>query len=237
MTAPRRTQIRHRSHRLIASRYPTVGVFDDLTGDPEELRVAFLLANATNDRLTLLGRRMGALPEGEIVSGPTASLVMAAFLHADPAGGRFTDRRLGAWYAALEIETALAEARYHSERRLRLSAGGFPSSIQLRELIAEIDAALCDIRGLQAERPELYDPDPANYPAAQRFGIALRWPEDESAPSNGIVYDSVRRAGGTNLCVYRPTLVPLPIVQGDHYQLHWDAAGSARLVKLTNVDL
>ena len=48
-------------------------------------------------------RRMSLLPDKEIIAGPAgsgATLVMSAFLHADEAGGRFTDGRLGGWYAA-----------------------------------------------------------------------------------------------------------------------------------------
>jgi len=237
MTALVRSQVRQRTHRLIASRYPTVGVFDDLTADPEELRVAFLLEAATNDRFALLSRRLGILPDREIVSGETASLVMAAFLHADPAGGRFTDHQLGAWYAACDVETAITETLYHSDRRLRHSADAFPSAIQIRELIVDLDCALADIRGKQAEMPELYDPDPDNYGPSQRFAVRIRWPDDGSEPENGLIYDSVRRAGGTNVCVFRPSLLPLPVLQGDHYEYRWDAAGTATVLKITNVDI
>ena len=238
MTAPPpRAAVRQTTHRLIASRFPTVGVFDSLTEDPEALRVAFLLETATNDRFALLTSRLEALPDSEVASGPTASLVMAAFLHADPAGGRFTDARLGAWYAAFELETAIAETLYHSERRLRLSDGGFPSTIQLRELIAEVDCLAVDIRRLREERPELYDPDPARYGPAQAFGAALRWPPDGKEPADAIAYDSVRRSGGTNLCVYRPSALALPVVQGDHYGYHWDAAGAVAVTKLSGVSL
>lgn len=237
MTALVRTQIRHRTHRLIASRYPTVGVFDDLTDDPDELRVAFLLEAATNDRFSLLNSRLGILPNEEIVTGDTANLVMAAFLHADPAGSRFTDERLGAWYAAFDVETAIAETLFHSERRLKHSEGAFPSSLQIRELIANIDCELCDIRGQQDERPELYNPDPADYGSAQSFAAGIRWPTNDDAPENGVVYDSLRREGGTNVCVFRPALIPLPVTQGNHYEYRWDAAGSASVVQITNVEL
>ena len=237
MTALRRAEIAQPCHRLIASRFPTVGVFDDLTADPDELRVAFVLETATNDRVALLGRRLGSLPDAEIVSGPTASLVMAAFRHADPAGGRFTDSRLGAWYASFERETAIAETLFHSERRLRLSERGFPASLQLRELVAEADARPVDIRGQQSERPELYDPDPASYGRSQAFGTALRWPPDDGRPEDGLVYDSVRRPGGANLCLFRPSAVGLPVRQGDHFGYHWDAAGRATVTRLTSLDL
>src|SRR4030095_12440985 len=124
------------------SRYPTVGVFDDLATDRDELEIAILLESATNDRLSVLSRRLPLLPDSEIVQGPGATMIMAAFLHADEAGGRFTHGRVGAWGAALGVDTAIPETVHHSTRRLRLSDGAFPSSIQMRELVADID---CDL--------------------------------------------------------------------------------------------
>ncbi len=43
MTAPATARIREATHRLIASRFPTVGVFDDLATGRDELEIAFLL--------------------------------------------------------------------------------------------------------------------------------------------------------------------------------------------------
>src|SRR3954471_6068739 len=137
-------RIRATTHRLIASRYPPVGVFDDLSRDKDELVIGFLLESATNDRLGIIAGRLNFLPPEEIVQGPGATLVMGAFLHADPAGGRFTDGRLGAWYASLDVDTAIAETLHHSTRRLKLSDGAFPSSIQMRALVARIDSALIE---------------------------------------------------------------------------------------------
>lgn len=225
------TRIAESTHRLIASRFPTVGVFDDLTTDRDDLEIAILLESATNDRLALLSRRLPLLPDNEIVHGAGATMVMAAFLHADAAGGRFTDGRLGAWYASLDVKTALAETVHHSTRRLRLSEGAFPSSIQMRELIGKIDCELADIRGARAQRPDLYDA--ADYAQSRAFGIGLRWPKT-GAPANGIVFDSVRRDGGVNVCVYRPSLVLLPVNQGDHYEYRWNAAGTLNVLKLTS---
>jgi hypothetical protein len=220
------------THRLIASRFPTVGAFDDLTTDPDELAIAYLLETATNDRLSILSRRLPLLPVEEIVQGSGATMLMAAFLHADEAGGRFTDGRLGAWYASFDVETAVVETVYHSTRRLRLSDGAFPSSIQMRELIATIDCDLVDIRGLGERRPELYHPD--DYAAARAFGVTLRWPK-EGEGANGIVFDSVRHSGGTNVCVYRPSLVQIPVIQADHYEYRWNGTGEVSILKLTNI--
>jgi|GraSoiStandDraft_17_1057272.scaffolds.fasta_scaffold237415_1 hypothetical protein len=232
MIAWDRAPVRENTHRLIASRYPAVGAFDDLAADKEELAAAFLLESVTNDRLAALSRRLSLLPPGEIVQGPGATMVMAAFLHADEAGGRFTDGRLGAWYASFDVATAIAETLHHSTRRLRYSERGFPSSIQMRELVAGIDCELADIRGQRDTRRELYDLN--DYAAAQAFGIELRGPA--SGGEDGIVYDSVRRVGGTNVCVYRPSLIILPVNQADHYEYRWDFFGRASVFKLTHVN-
>jgi len=232
MTAPARARVRETTHRLIASRYPPVGVFDDLAADKEELAIAFLLESATNDRLAVLSRRLPLLPRNEIVQGPGATMVMAAFLHADGAGGRFTDGRLGAWYASFDVATAIADTLYHSTRRLRLSDGAFPSNIQMREIVAGIDCDLVELRGEQQTRADLYHPE--DYTAAQAFGAALRWPPSGEG-ANGIVYDSVRRGGGTNVCVYRPSLVILPVSQADHYEYRWDAAGEVSVLRLSEM--
>ncbi|GIK99014.1 MAG: hypothetical protein BroJett029_32230 [Alphaproteobacteria bacterium] len=232
MTAPARAHVREATHRLIASRFPPVGVFDDLTADRDELAMAYLLESVTNDRVSILARRLPLLPENEIVQGAGATMVMASFLHADEAGGRFTDGRLGAWYAAFDVETAIAETVYHCTRRLRLSAGAFPSNIQMRQLVAGIDCPLIDIRGQQENRPELYDPD--DYAASRAFGVGLRWPASGTG-ENGIVYDSLRRSGGINVCVYRPSLIQLPVTQVDHYEYRWDARGNVSVLRVSNV--
>lgn len=232
MTAPTRVPVRETTHRLIASRYPTIGPFDDLTADKDELAVAYLLESVTNDRLAILARRLPLLPENEIVEGPGATMVIAAFLHADEAGGRFTDGRLGAWYASFDVATGIDETVHHSTRRLRLSDGAFPNTIQIRELVAGIDCELIDIRGQRSSRGDLYDPD--DYGASQAFGVSLRWPASGQG-ENGIVYDSVRRARGTNVCVYRPSLIILPVNQGDHYEYRWDASGQVTVLRLTTI--
>ena len=159
-------------------------------------------------------------------------MVMAAFLHADEAGGRFTDGRLGAWYASFDVDTAIAETVYHSTRRLRLSDGAFPTSIQMRELVAGIDCSLLDLRGQRQAHPDLYDAE--DHKAGQAFGVGLRWPAS-GAGENGIVYESVRRPDGTNVCVYRPSLIMLPVNEADHYEYRWDATGQVTVLKLTSI--
>jgi RES domain-containing protein len=224
-----RVRFAGRTHRLIASCYPTVGVFDDIAADEDEVRTAFLLESLSSSRLQT---RLAALPAGGVATGPTASLVMAAFLHCSVSGGRFTDHRLGAWYACTEIETAIEETVHHHERRLRLSDAGFPARIQMRELIADLDLDLLDVRKAQGGPAEIYDPE--DYGPSQAFAASRRWPFAEQS-EDGLVFDSVRRAGGTNVCVFRPAAVTLPIIQGAHYEYVWDARGEPAVLLLTSV--
>ena len=224
-----RSRVRARTHRLIASRFPTVGVFEDIASDAEELRVAFLLENLTNARSQ---HRLAQLPDGELVGGATGSIVMAAFLHCSDEGGRFNDSDLGAWYASTDLATAMDETVHHHERRLRASAAGFPAKIQMRELVVRFNAELLDLRGAQAARRDLYDP--ANYAASQAFAREVRWPFAEPGEA-GLVFDSVRRAGGVNVCIFRPRALSTPVAQADHYEYIWDAGGELTIVKLSLV--
>lgn len=231
MITPPLRRLTSRTHRLINSRFPTTGVFDDIAEDEDELRVAFQLEEMTNGRLLGMAR-LELMPPGSLAAGPTASLANAAFLHASETGGRFNGPDLGAWYCATEIETAIEETLHHNDHRLRASAGGFPNRIQLRELVVNLDLDLADLRGLQSERPELYDPD--DYRGSQAFADSVRWPGQPDA-LDGLIYDSVRREGGVNACVFRPGALPLPIVQGGHYEYVWDAKGHVEVIMLTGV--
>jgi RES domain len=61
------------------------------------------------------------------------------------------------------------------------------------------------------------DPDPAiGYPAGQALARRLR----AEVGSNGIVYPSVRRQGGTCLAAFRPDLVQDPR-EGGIWRLTW----------------
>nr|WP_246408667.1 RES family NAD+ phosphorylase [Parvularcula dongshanensis] len=161
--------------------------------------------------------------------GDGATWVVAAFIYTAETGGRFNGPELGAWYAATEEETAVSEAAYHNERRLRASEGGFPNTIQLRGLATTLDAELLDVRG----GPEdLYAPD--DYALPQGFAAQRRWPRAEPG-EDGLIYDSVRAPGGTNVVLFRPRAVPLPVLQGEHRQLDWDRQGRLTVSALTGL--
>lgn len=58
--------------------------------------------------------------------------------------------------------------------------------------------------------------DPVRYGPAQLFAASLR-----AKGSNGIVYASVRDAGGECIAIFKPRLLT-PVVQGAHYCFVWN---------------
>lgn len=193
------------TYRLIPSRFPPVGLFDTVS-IAADLEAVMELAGWTNDRL--VKERVARLPQDEWVFGrANASIVMAAFLHAAPGGGRFSGSELGAWYAAAAVATAMAEVAHHL-RREALARGLEEMTRTFRTYSARLEGEFVDVRGGAAE---LHAPD--DYSASQAYGEKLR-AEGEA----GLLYDSVRHRGGTNACAYRPSKV-LDVVQADHFEI------------------
>ena len=180
--------------RLVPTRYPPVQTFE-LVASADDLAAVLELEGWTNDRL--VRHRLARLPRERWVFGrASASVVMAAFLHAAPGGARFSGPDLGAWYAALREITAIAEVGHHLRREAH-RAGMATLSVQYRCYVARLRGAYLDLRGRVAELPDLYDP--SSWAAAQRFGEACR-----AAGEAGILYDSLRHAGGGCVVAYDP---------------------------------
>jgi hypothetical protein len=201
------------SHRLIPSRFPPVGLFDTVA-TAADLAPVMELAGWTNDRL--VANRIDRLPPDEWVYGqPNASIVMAAFLHVAPGGMRFNNADLGAWYAAAALQTAIAEVGHHLRREA--AARGIPRlRRQYRAYTATLAGSYVDIRGEQASRPDVYASD--SYAASQALGERVR-----ASGGAGILYDSLRHAGGVAIVAHRPRNV-LDVVQADHYEVLVEAA-------------
>lgn len=196
------------SYRLIPSRFPPIGLFDTVA-TAADLHAAMELAGWTNDRLVAL--RVARLPPAEWVYGrANANIVMAAFLHAAPAGTRFTGPDLGAWYASADIRTSAAEVGHHLRREAVSRRVGQLSRIY-RVYSARLAGDYVDITGRQSAMPELYLAD--SYAASQNFGEAIR-----KAGDGGILYDSVRLRGGVNIAAFRPTRI-LEVTQAEHFEI------------------
>ena len=206
------------SYRLVPSRFPPIQLFERVAR-PEDLEAVFAIESLTNDRLREEAGEIRLVPPADRISGPGSSPIMAAFTHRNPDGSRFSDGSFGVYYAAHALETAVWETAYHRARFMRATRQA-PAEIDMRCYLAIIDAELTDIRGQQKRRRELYDP--SSYKGSQPYGVKLR-----AEGAGGIVYDSVRHAGGECIAVFRPKLLK-PAVQGAHLTFAWDGERIAR---------
>jgi hypothetical protein len=202
----------HPCYRIISSRFPLVSLFEEVA-DPDDLEAVFLVESATNDRLRDEVGDLQLVPREERVSGPGTGYIMAAFTHVSPPGGRFHDGTFGAYYAAADRPTAIAETVYHRERFLR-DSGAPPQELDMRVLRARADADMHDLRGMKSTLPAVYHP--TDYSAGQALARALR-----AADSWGIAYDSVRRDGGECIAVLRPRALS-ECKQAEHLGYVWN---------------
>lgn len=197
-----------RTWRLVPSRYPPVQAFETVAS-ADDLQAIMELEGWTNDRL--VEERLRRLPEAQWVYGrPNASVVMAAFLHAGPHGARFNGPDLGAWYCSFDDRTAIAEVAHHL-RREAIRTGRREYTIDYRAYRADLRGDYEDLRGRGRQPPGVYDRRSWN--AAQAYGDRRR-----AEGADGIVYDSLRLAGGVNAVAFKPTLVA-DVVMADHLRI------------------
>jgi hypothetical protein len=142
-----------------------------------------------------------------------SSVVMAAFCHPRPTGGRFNGPERGAWYAGKDLETAHAEVVYHRTVELA-EVGVFETRVQMRLYLASFDAQFHDVRGPAPEFVPLHDR--LNYAASQALARELL-----ASGSNGVVYQSVRRNGSECLACFRPRLVR-NVRPDAHFEYRWE---------------
>ncbi|MAM88858.1 MAG: hypothetical protein CME36_16260 [unclassified Hahellaceae] len=193
-------------HRLVSSQFPPINLYESIL-DPEDLDAAFELEALTNPRLRDEAGDLGFVAPEDRVSGPGSSAVMAAFTHIG-AASRFTDGRYGVYYAGDSSATAIAETRFHRERFL--AATEEPDTrLTLREYVTTILSELHDVRA----EDELHDPDLKRYKQTQPIAAQFR-----EQGSHGLLYRSVRHAGGECVAILKPRALKVPLVQAAHYQ-------------------
>lgn len=204
--------------RLVPSRFPSVGILDRVAS-PDDLPYIFELESWTNDRVSAELGILHQIPREEWVTGrPMASVIMAAFCHPRPGGGRFNGDDRGAWYAGTKIETAHAEVIYHRGKEF-VEIGVTETRIEMRLYLADFDAEFDDVRTIK----RLHDPD--SYVKSQAYARDLM-----EQGSNGVIYRSVRRPGGECVACFRPPLV-LNVRIGGHFEYRWEGRGTPRIRK------
>jgi hypothetical protein len=194
------------------------GALEDLAG----------LESVTNARLTAQETGLPGLDPRELVFGrPGYTFINAAFTHTRPGGNRFNDEDRGAWYCAFEAETSLGEVSFHLTRELE-AVGRFENVTDYAELRADFFGPFHDLRVFDRASEEALGDDPAiAYPAGQTLARQLR----VEAASNGVVYPSARRAGGTCLAAFRPDLVQ-NLRQGGIWRLEWQGAPAPSMTRV-----
>ncbi len=214
MVIPPLSRVRwRRTYRLIRTIYPPVDLFEDIA-DPGDWHLLAEAEAKTNPRVRDEIGAIHLVPVERRVSGPGASWAMAPFCHVSlDRPSRFSDGGFGVYYAGNRFEVALAETVYHFEQFMAATDEP-PATVDYRELIGRIDAALHDLRGTDDFRAEL---DADDYSAGQALAAELRGRHG----SNGIVYPSVRCPRGQAIAAFWPDVVGIP-VQGRHLCYRWD---------------
>ena len=206
--------------RLIPSRFADLedSVLAPLADDNKVLADLFDLDNATNERLR---GEYGSLPGigvDELVFGvPNFRIINAAYTYPRPEGSRFNDGERGAWYCAFEIETALAEITFHKTVEYQ-EIGRFDDSVTYQVMLSDFTGTFHDLRDIATEKSFIKTLAPDSYIASQALASTLL-----ELGSMGVIFPSVRLAGGTNLACFRPALVS-NARKGGGYRLTW--AGS-----------
>lgn len=204
-----------RTLRLVSSARLRAAVMTPLADSEEELALLAEIEGATSGRLIAEERGSGGLSSEELVHGvPHAKFINASFAYTKPREPmRFSPADRGAWYAALEVETCIAEVGYHLTRALA-DANDFNAVVEYGEMLASMAGVFVDLRGVP-DHPSL-DPDPAlGYPAGNAVAAAAR-----AAGHNGITYPSVRHSGAPCVAALWPNAVQ-SVVQGAMYRLAW----------------
>lgn len=204
-----------RTVRLVASARLREAVLAPLADTPDELDQLAEIESATSGRRIAEVRGQGALSAAELVHGvPHARFINASFAYAKPREPmRFSPADRGAWYSALALDTCVAEVGHHLTRALA-DAGDFNAVVEYGEMLASMAGVFVDLRGNPAH-PALA-PDPAfGYPAGNALAAGAR-----AEGHNGIVYPSVRHAGGTCIAALWPNVIQ-SVVPGAMVRLTW----------------
>lgn len=164
-------------------------LFDDLSADPLD-RAAAVAAEAEERVAT----------EAAIITRPFdyGTVISYSFDPSTWQATRFSDaRRYGVWYGSLEVETTIYETVYHWHRFLTDSYAEWdrPVTGERRVFDVRCDALLIDLRGREAEYPDLVNRK--SYAFTHALGNFL---VDQGA--NGVLVHSAR-CSGVNGALFR----------------------------------
>ncbi|MBC7282146.1 MAG: RES family NAD+ phosphorylase [Hoeflea sp.] len=204
--------------RLIPTAYYKPPVLTPLVENAGDLAILAAIEGLTSQRLIAEKVGLAGLDPRELLFRAWGQThVNAAFAYTRSEGNRFNDAARGAWYAGFEDLTALAEVAYHRTRELE-RINHFHDAAIYQALLAGFMGDFHDLRQEPADAPWL-SPDPSHaYPEGQALARSLR-----ETGSRGVIYPSVRRAGGTCIAAFEPHLVQ-NVRPGARWKLIWNGS-------------
>ncbi|MBM7454292.1 hypothetical protein HNR62_000116 [Oceanisphaera litoralis] len=210
-------------YRLIPSKYPPIGLYEDVA-TVDELEAVYAVEAMTNPRLQEEAGDLNLVPKGDWLVGIAhASYAMAAFTHINPEGARFTTGDFGGYYCAPSLDTAIKETLYHQER-LYGYTNEPAQRIQMRSLFARFSAGLVDITDTQHLSSNLYHP--TDYSHSQAFAN-----EHRSNGADGLKYRSVRHAGNDCFVLFKPRLIT-ELCQAKHFEYCWNGSSITSVLEM-----
>lgn len=204
-----------RTVRLVSTARLRPPVLAPLADDAAELAELAEIEGATSSRRQAQATGISGLAANELVYDvPHAHFINASFAYAKPREpNRFNGETRGAWYAALAVETCLAEIAFHMTDFLART-GVYEAVAEYAEMVCSVSGAFLDLRPVPTHAA--LSPDKAvGYPEGNHLALEAR-----RAGLNGIIYPSVRHAGGTCFAILRPAAVQ-SVRQGDVWRLSW----------------
>jgi RES domain-containing protein len=215
-----------RTVRLVSTKRLEGPVLKRLVTTGQRLRDLEEIDGATSGRLLSQLHGSDDIASGEFVFGVAhAVFINAAFSYFRPRElNRFNGPGRGAWYAAMTVETCIAEVAFHMTRELE-RVNDFNATVQYAELFASFAGEFVDLRNV-SPRPGCLSPDQEEgYPAGNALADATR-----AAGHNGIVYPSIRHPEGTCLVALWPQAVQ-SVAQGRVLALTWADSGTPEAVE------
>jgi RES domain len=206
--------INQTAYRLIPSKYPPKSLFDDVAHH-DEFEVLFAIQELTNPRIRNELGSLNRVPANQRPYGIRGcNYALGPFVHLNPLGSRFSRGDFGVFYAAENIQTAIAETRYHQQQYFAAIVDLKYDRLQMRCLKTQFSASLRDISGEDYIHSRCYHPD--DYSAAQVLGANLK-----SKTEQGLLYRSVRNMPFLCYALFTPQIIQ-DVMQTAHYDYIWD---------------
>lgn len=155
-------------------------------------------------------------------------IVNTTFINSTEGYSRFNDNKNGAWYCALDHDTAVEEKSYHQKRQLSAmgwDVDGNKKGVVLQEIFANFTGIFrCAKRLPRGEG--ILEANLEIYKDTQKFAEKLR-----GEGARGIIYPSVRNENGFCLAAFSPEIVQ-NVQYGDRWRMRWNKKGKPIMEKI-----